>query len=102
MSVDEEIVSDKKPAIKFMKSVPKSMVEGVKEMKKNVSPETYLKNTAIVKKKTPKKSHVSKKRNVEVKIIEKKCLNVKLFQSSDSRKNVEANVQDIVSTVTPQ
>lgn len=98
VSVDEYIESDEKTTVKVMKSVARSMDEGMKKEKINGSPKTYLKNTTIVKKNATKKSPVSQKRKMEVNIVEKKSLKRKLVQSSDSRTNVEANVQDIVST----
>ena len=50
VSVDEKTELDEKPAIKFMKSITKYMVEGVKEKKKKIPPQTSLKSTDITKK----------------------------------------------------
>ncbi|KAI5439425.1 hypothetical protein KIW84_024993 [Lathyrus oleraceus] len=68
---DEEIDTDEVPNVKVMKSIPRFMVEGVKEKKKVVPPKTYMKNTETVKKKTPQGTPVSKKRKVEEKTTEK-------------------------------
>lgn len=52
-----------------------------------------------MKKITPQRSHVSKRRKVEEKTAEKKSQKRKHVVSSDSEINTGKNVQNIVSTI---
>lgn len=97
--VYEETENDEEPNIKVMKSIVRCMDDRLKEKKKYIPPKTSIKNTKIVKKKTPQWTHVSKNRKVKEKVIEKKSLKRKLIQSSDSEINVEEDVQEIVANV---
>lgn len=48
VSLNEETESNKKSAVKIMKSISKSMTKGVKENKKIVPPQNSLKSVTIV------------------------------------------------------
>ena len=65
VNVDEETETNEEFVSKAMKSITMSMTDGLKDKKKDVHPKTFIKNTEIVKKKTPQRKHVSKKRKVE-------------------------------------
>ncbi|KAI5440691.1 hypothetical protein KIW84_010244 [Lathyrus oleraceus] len=83
-NVDEETESDEEPVVEVMKSITRSMADGVKEKRKDVSPKTFMKNNELVKKKTPQRKPVSKKRKVQEKTDEKESLKRKLAQSSQT------------------
>lgn len=99
MNVDEETEIDEAPNVKVMKNITRPMDGEVKEKKKNIPPKSSLKNTKIMKTKTPQRTLVTKKKNVEVKYVKKKSLNRNLVQSSDSETDAEANVEDTLSTI---
>lgn len=69
--IDKETEINEEPDVKVMKTTTRSMTEGVKKKKKNVPPKTSLKNTEIMKKKTPQRTPVSKKIEVEEKILKR-------------------------------
>lgn len=58
-----------------------------------------MKNTKIVKKKTPQEKHVNKKIKAKEKTAENKSLKRKHVQSNDSEIDVEEDVWDIVPTI---
>lgn len=59
---DEETESDEAPDVKVMKSNSRSMSDRGKEKNKDVPPKTFIKNTKIVNKKTPKKEPYEKEK----------------------------------------
>lgn len=101
MDMDEDIETYEEPDIVVMKSINRSLVDRVKEKKrqKDVTTKSSMKNTEVVKEKTPQEKSVSKKREVKEKTAEKKSLVRKLVQTSDSETNAKEDAQYIVSTI---
>lgn len=99
VDVDEENETDEESDIIMMKSIARYMVNGVKDNKKDVPPKTSMKNTEIVKNKTPQRMPVSKKIKVEEKSDEKKSLKRKFVQSSNFETDDKEDVHNIVFTI---
>ncbi|XP_050909854.1 uncharacterized protein LOC127123693 [Lathyrus oleraceus] len=81
-----------------MKSITRSMVDGVKYKNNMFLPKTSRRKLKIVKKKIPHKKPVSKKRKVVDKTIEKKFLKRRIVQSSNSETDGETGVLEIATS----
>ncbi|CAI8615231.1 unnamed protein product [Vicia faba] len=80
--VDQETKSDE--------TLIRTMTTGMKQKKRDASTNNIIR---IIKKKTPKRTHVSKKRKVEEKVVMKKSLKRNLVQTSDIERDIEAGIQ---------
>lgn len=91
VEVNEKTETDEEPVVTMMKNIVRSISNRVKEKKKqkDVTQKSSMKDTEIVKEKTPQEKSVRKKRKVEEKTVEKKSLKRKLVQTSDSETNDE-------------
>lgn len=101
VDVDEKTKADEEPVVTMMKSIARYVADRVKEKKKekDVNPKSSMKDIVTKKEKTPKGKSVIKRRKVESKPVEKKSLKGNLVWSSDSEKNVEEDVLDIMSNI---